>query len=111
MEVATRRLRYFRTQNGRAPFWDWLDGMKDRTGQAGVLTRLDRLEDGNFGDHRSVGGGVIELRLQLGPGYRIYLGKDGPVLIILLCGGDKKTQARDIGKARMYWKLYRTGGI
>jgi hypothetical protein len=61
---------------------------------------------GNFGDCQSVGGGVEELRVDFGPGYRIYFGRDGPPIVILLCGRDKKTQARDIVTAKQYWKEY-----
>jgi len=70
---------------------------------------MDRLEEGNFGDHRSVGGGVTELRIASGPGYRVYCSEAGPVVVLLLCGGDKSTQAADIEKAKTYWRIYRTG--
>lgn len=73
------------------------------------MHRLDRLEDGNLGDHRSVGDGVVELRMGFGPGYRIYIGQDGQRIVVLLCAGDKGTQARDIRLARAYWQNYRKG--
>ena len=110
MEAVPRKLRYFRAPNGSEPFWDWLDSLGDRTSQARILARLDRLEEGNFGDHRVVGNGVVELRVAFGPGYRIYIGEDGPHLVLLLIGGDKRTQQRDIKKAKGYWDTYRTGG-
>ena len=72
-----------------------------------VLTRLDRVELGNFGDWKSVGGGVSELRLDVGPGYRVYFGRDGKDIVILLGGGTKKRQVRDIENAKKYWKLYK----
>lgn len=81
-------------------FRDWLDGLRDRKARLRIDDRLRRLADGNAGDTKSVGDGVQELRLHFGPGYRIYyIWRDG-VLIILLCGGDKSSQARDIAKAK-----------
>ena len=68
--------------------------------------RLNRLQLGNFGDAKSAGGGVHELRLDFGPGYRIYFGQDGKIVVILLCGGDKRSQQRDIAKAGTYWASY-----
>lgn len=81
-------------------FRDWLDGLRDRRARLRIDDRLRRLASGNAGDTKSVGDGVQELRLHFGPGYRIYyIWRDG-VLIILLCGGDKSSQARDIVKAK-----------
>lgn len=75
------------------------------------MTRLDRLADGNFGDHKSVKGGVFELRIDYGPGYRVYLFQRGKELVILLCGGDKRTQDADIAKAkRLKEEIERTNG-
>jgi putative addiction module killer protein len=71
-----------------------------------VRARLNRIRLGNFGDCKSVGGGVVELRIDFGPGYRVYFGRDGRLVVVLLCGGDKRTQARDILRAREYWKEY-----
>lgn len=70
-----------------------------------ILTRLDRVEDGNFGDSGHVGGGVWELRIDLGIGYRVYFGEDDD-LVILLLGGNKKTQAKDIKQAKKFWGDY-----
>ena len=69
-----------------------------------VRARLNRVRLGNFGDSKPVGGGVEELRIDFGPGYRVYYGREDSVGVILLCGGDKRTQARDILTAREYWK-------
>jgi putative addiction module killer protein len=74
--------------------------------RARIRVRLNRLRLGNFGDCKPVGEGVIELRMPIGPGYRVYLGQDGDTLVILLCGGDKQTQVRDIVKAKEYWAAY-----
>lgn len=70
-----------------------------------LQNRLIRLRAGNFGDHRSVGKGVVELKMKFGPGYRLYLGQDGD-LVILLCGGTKATQGKDIKTAQQYWEDY-----
>ena len=75
--------------------------------RARVQTRLDRVELGNFGDYRAVGAGVFELRIHHGPGYRVYYGRDGDELVILLAGGAKKRQQRDIGGAVENWNAYR----
>lgn len=80
-------------------FSRWLGGLKDRKAVMAISSRLDRLEHGHEGDAKAVGAGVIELRIHYGPGYRVYLHRRGHVLIILLCGGDKSTQARDIRRA------------
>jgi putative addiction module killer protein len=71
-----------------------------------VRARLNRIRLGNFGDCKSVGSGVEELRIDFGPGYRIYYGREGQLVVILLCGGSKGTQARDILRAQKYWKEY-----
>ena len=91
---------------GRTPFWDWLKGLRDMQARARIRTRLDRLAMGNWGDHRALGGGVIELKIDWGPGYRVYVGKIGNILVLLLCGGDKRTQQQDIELAKNYLKEY-----
>ena len=82
-------------------FAEWLDDLRDSRARTRIIARLDRMEMGNFGDVRPVGGGVNELRIHYGPGYRVYFVRRGPVVVILLCGGDKKTQHADIAKAKM----------
>jgi putative addiction module killer protein len=81
-------------------FMEWRAGLRDAVARKRIGARIDRLSFGNFGDAKSVGEGVSELRLDFGPGYRIYFVQRGDVLVILLCGGDKSTQARDIAKAK-----------
>ena len=81
-------------------FLHWLTRLRDRRAQARILVRIDRMEEGNFGDHRSVGGGVSELRVNVGQGYRIYYTIRQQRLVILLCGGDKASQQRDIRRAQ-----------
>ena len=83
-----------------ATFLNWLKGLRDRNARARVAVRIDRIEDGNFGDHRSVGGGVSEIRVNVGQGYRIYYTIRNRIVVILLCGGDKSSQRRDIRRAR-----------
>lgn len=80
-------------------FRDWIDGLKDLAGRARILMRVDRLIHGNPGDHRNLTDGVSELRVDVGPGYRVYYSKRGSRLLLLLAGGDKSSQSRDIAKA------------
>ena len=93
-------------RGGRPLFWDWLKSLRDMQARARIRTRLDRLAMGNWGDHRALGGGVIELKIDWGPGYRVYVGKIGDTLVLLLCGGDKRTQQQDIELAKIYLKEY-----
>ncbi|RKU21643.1 addiction module protein [Candidatus Poribacteria bacterium] len=98
-----REIETYRTKNGREPFTEWFNAIQDTRTQTRIRGRLDRLEKGNFGDCASVGGGVFELRLHFGPGYRIYFGEMDRTIVLLLCGGDKSTQIRDIQRAKGYW--------
>lgn len=100
-------VRQYQTAEGRKPLAEWLDGLRDRLARARIVGRLERLGLGVRGDWKSVGGGVCELRIDHGPGYRVYFGQDGDTLILLLCGGDKRTQAKDIEQAHGYWKDYK----
>jgi putative addiction module killer protein len=93
-------------RDGEQPFMDWLRNLRDIQARARIRTRLDRLALGNMGDHRVLDGGVIELKVDWGPGYRVYLGKLGTTLVLLLCGGDKRSQQQDISKAKTYLKEY-----
>lgn len=83
-----------------ATFLNWLEGLRDRNAQARIAIRIDRIEEGNFGDHRAVGGGVSEICVNVGQGYRIYYTIRNRTAVILLCGGDKSSQRRDIRRAR-----------
>jgi len=97
---------FYEDDNGREPFTEWLDNLRDIVGRQRILTRLTRLEQGNYGDYKPVGEGVNELRMFFGPGYRVYFGEDGKDIVILLCGGDKSSQQDSIRQAKSYWKEY-----
>lgn len=95
-------LRYLR-EDGREPFTEWLNSLRDKVAQARIRIRLRQVEAGNFADSESVGEGVIELRVHVGAGYRVYCGRHGKVVVLLLCGGDKGSQVADIKRARELW--------
>ena len=99
-------IRRYRSPAGREPFTEWLTDLPDRQARARVLARLERLEAGNFGDVKFLRDGVSELRIDWGPGYRVYFGRDGRTVIVLLCGGDKRKQDADIRKAVELWQEY-----
>jgi putative addiction module killer protein len=92
--------------NGKEPFTEWLYGLRDAVSRRRILARVSRLQHGNYGDCAPVGEGVSELRLFFGPGYRVYFGEEGNHLVVLLCGGDKSSQSKDIEQAKAYWKEY-----
>ena len=98
-------VREYVEDSGRIPFRDWLSKL-DVTTRARVQARILRFETGNLGDHKEVGGGVWEARLDFGPGYRLYFGRSGRELVLLLTGGDKKSQTKDIKRARAFWAEY-----
>jgi putative addiction module killer protein len=81
-------------------FAAWFEALRDRKASAKIMDRIRRAGDGNFGDVKSAGGGVSEMRIDYGPGYRVYFSQRGTELILLLCGGDKRTQDRDITRAK-----------
>ena len=98
-------VREYETAEGKVPFREWLETL-DRAVRARIQARVVRFESDNFGDHKSVGGGVQEARVMFGAGYRIYFGRDGATLVLLLVGGSKATQAKDIRRAQGYWREY-----
>ncbi|MFM9967397.1 MAG: type II toxin-antitoxin system RelE/ParE family toxin [Burkholderiales bacterium] len=101
-------IRRYRRQSGTEPITEWLTDLADRQAQARILARIERLEVGNFGDSKFLRDGVSELRIDWGPGYRVYYGRDGGSIILLLCGGDKRKQSPDIEKAIKLWREYLT---
>lgn len=93
-------------EQGNALFEEWFNSIRDLKTRQRILTRLDRVREENFGDFRSVGGGVSELRLMFGSGYRIYFGRTEDTIVVLICGGDKSTQDKDIREAISLWERY-----
>ena len=108
MNVIPREVLIYETADEKSPFEDWLNGLKDVVARAAIRKRINRVRAGNLGSNRSLGDGIWELKVDFGPGYRIYYGEDGPTLVVLLCGGNKGSQARDIAKAKEYWRDYLT---
>jgi putative addiction module killer protein len=111
--VKYRPAQSYQAPSGRRPFEDWLGSLKDVVAQTRISARIWRAEEGNFGKCESLGGGLFEIKDPLGPGYRVYFGidfaPDGQEIIVLLLGGTKGSQERDIRKARSYWSDYRRG--
>lgn len=105
-----RRVVIYADSTGREPFQEWFYGLKDIAGRKRILARLYRLEQGNHGDCAPVGEGVSELRMFFGPGYRVYFGEHDGGLVVLLCGGDKSSQSKDIKQAKAYWREYLENG-
>lgn len=94
----------YQQDNGVEPYTEWFRRLRDAAAKANIARRLRRIEVTNFGDCKPVGDGVSELRIDIGPGYRVYFGQRGTVTVILLCGGDKSSQDRDIAKAKIFWE-------
>lgn len=107
MEAKARQIVILRLDDDSSPFLDWLDGLKDSVLVRAVDSRITRIRDGNFGDHKGVGEGVFELRIPKGPGLRVYYGLHGEELVIILGGGDKRSQNKDIEGAKDLWRKYR----
>lgn len=104
-------IRRYQTEEGRTPVSDWLRGLRDARARAQMEIRLRRLAAGNFGDCKPVGAGVLELRVDVGTGYRLYCGRHGQALVVLLCGGDKGSQAADIRLAKEFWADWKRRSI
>lgn len=100
-------IRFYTDSSGHAPFADWLDALKDIRGRAQIRARIERVRGGNMGDCKPLRDGIQELRVDFGPGYRVFLSRQGPVMVLLLCGSDKGDQDRSIRQAIEYlndWK-------
>jgi putative addiction module killer protein len=106
VEAHPRELRTYESSPGKAPYNDWMADLRDAKGRAVIRIRVDRLEAGNFGNCEPVGSGVSELKIDFGPGYRVYFAEDGPEVVLLLIGGDKDSQPKDVKTAKAYWKTY-----
>lgn len=99
-------LEIYQDELGKEPFTIWINSIKDHRTRARIDYRLERVRRGNFGDSGSVGKGVFELRLQFSAGYRVYYSRWNQETVVLLCGGSKRTQERDIPKAKRFWADY-----
>ena len=106
MDALPQSLEEYVTLEGKSPFRKWLRGLRDARARARIRIRLNRIRLGNFGTAKPVGDGVLELVIPYGPGYRVYFARTGSTVVLLLCGGDKSTQPRDISKAKHYWLDY-----
>jgi putative addiction module killer protein len=106
MATQPREIQLYTTATDRVPFLEWFNTLRDVKTQTIIDKRLDRVRLGNLGDVRSVGSSVFELKIDYGSGYRIYFGQVGAAIVLLLVGGDKRSQDKDILKAQEYWKDY-----
>lgn len=106
MEAREREIEYYETPSGDAPFRDWQLRINDKKSSQQIDARVAGLRAGNFGKSRPVGEGVSESKIRFGPGFRIYYGVDGNV-IVLLCGGSKSSQTGDIKQAKVFWRDYK----
>lgn len=100
------QLQYYQQENGAVPFRDWLRDLRDMRAEARIRARLTRVRAGNFGTIRALGDGVSELKIDYGPGYRVYYAMSGKTVVLLLIGGDKSTQKKDIQAAKNFWRDY-----
>jgi putative addiction module killer protein len=106
MIVEAKQVELYETEGGEIPYEDWFDGIRDGQTRNRIKIRMNRLRTGNLGRYKGVGGGVIELALDFGPGYRVYAAPVGTLIVLLLCAGDKSTQVADIAAAKEYWADY-----
>jgi len=107
VDAKPRTIVIYQSKDGHVPFTEWIDALGDDETSAIVVARLERVEAGLFGDCRSVGGGVTEFRIDIGPGYRVYFGQLGDV-VVLLNGGDKSAQDADVAKAQQLWREFKS---
>lgn len=107
MEVSEKQVENYVRADGSCPFEEWMGLLRDQRARAKIRTRIARVRLGNLGNCEPVGSGVLELKIDYGPGYRVYFGQVGMKLVILLCGGDKSSQAEDIRRAIEYWGDYK----
>lgn len=107
MEVSEKQVESYIRPDGSCPFEEWMTSLRDQRARAKIRTRIGRVRLGNLGNCEPVGGGVLELKIDYGPGYRAYFGQVGTKLVVLLCGGDKSSQSEDIKRAIEYWEDYK----
>jgi putative addiction module killer protein len=106
LESRSWEVEVYKTLSEASPLQEWLDNLRDKEGNAKILSRIARIPEGNWGDFKFIAEGVFEFRVQTGPGYRIYFAKYQNRVVLLLCGGDKSSQTKDISQAIIYWKEY-----
>lgn len=107
MDECSFTLEYYITETGKIPFKAWIESLKDIHARAKIRVALDRIRLGNFGHAKSVGEGVYELKIDYGPGYRLYYAFSGAAIVLLLLGGDKASQSKDIARAKEFWKVFK----
>jgi len=93
----------YEQSQGQCPFEKWLNSLRDKQAQTRIARRIRQVQNGALGDWKPVGEGVLELRIDVGAGYRVYCGRHGDTFVILLCGGDKSSQDKDIERAKDFW--------
>lgn len=108
--TAYRIEHYLTADEQKDPYIEWLRHLRDQQAKVAIIRRVARLEHGNFGDHKFCRDGVWELRVDLGPGYRVYYAQAGRRLVLLLCGGGKHIQDADVGRAVAYWQDWQQRG-
>lgn len=106
IKTGPKVLKIYITSDGKQPYSEWLRSLRDTMTIARIRTRIDRIEEGNLGQYKSLGTGLFEFKFSFGPGYRVYFAVDGDEVILLVSGGDKGSQRKDIEKAREYWTDY-----
>ena len=107
MDVIERKLQKYETNDGKCPYDEWIKKVKDKRTRIIIAARLTRLELGNLGRYRDLGDGVKELKIDFGPGFRVYFAEATDVIVLLLCGGIKRTQDQDIENAKHYWSQFK----
>jgi putative addiction module killer protein len=105
--VEPKELVFYADENGNEPFQLWLDDLRDAKNRRRIISRLVRVQQGNYGDVEPIGEGLSELRFFFGAGYRVYFGEDAGNIVVILCGGDKSSQGQDIENAKAYWQEYK----
>ena len=104
-------IRRYQMDTGKCPITNWLSGLRDVRARVQIEIRLRRIASGNFGDCKPIGEGVMELRVDIGAGYRLYYAQYGQAIVLLLCGGDKATQSADIKRAKDYWSDWKRRNV
>jgi putative addiction module killer protein len=105
VDMNNKVIKFYTDEKNVQPYIEWVESL-DKSYQARISLRMERVKDGNYGNYRNLGNGIYELKFKFGAGYRVYFGEDGNTIVLLLSGGDKSTQITDIKKAIYYWKDY-----